>query len=127
MARYLSVVERAYYGTLEEQDDTILWFSHILKNAGADLGLLLRGNAVNYAVQGQNAEGLRFGNAALRESPTIDRDVVALAEAGVPIYVVEEDLRERGVEPAELVGPVQLISQHDIAALFDRHEQVWHW
>src|SRR6266567_9000759 len=81
MAKYLSIVERAYHGTLEEQDDTILWISHMAKKAGADVSLLLRANAVNYAVKGQDASGLTFGKAALSVPPTLDRDVDDLIKA----------------------------------------------
>src|SRR5437016_2377810 len=95
--KVLSIVETAYRATLEEQDDTILWLTHMLKNNGLDLTILLRANAVNYAVSGQDASGLRFGDAELAHPPTIDRDVEGLLEKGVPVYYVGEDAAERGI------------------------------
>ena len=127
MPGILSVVERAYHGTLEEQDDTILWVSHMLKNAGADLSVLLRSNAVNYAVKGQDASGLTIGGVALGVPPTLDSDVEALASAGASVYVVEEDLKERGIGTDELCAGVQTVKRSGLAKLFDDHDAVWHW
>lgn len=127
MAGILSVVERAYRATLEEQDDTILWFSHMVKNAGADLSILLRSNAVNYAVKGQDASGLSFGDVPLGVPPTIDRDVEALVRDGARVYVVEEDLTDRGIGREELVQGVSVVPRAQLAALFDQHQTIWHW
>ena len=127
MPGILSIVERAYHGTIEEQDDTILWLSHMIKNAGADLSVLLRSNAVNYAVKGQDASGLSIGGVTLGVPPTLDSDVVALSTAGVTVYVVEEDLSDRGIGNDELCDGVTMIKRSGLAKLFDDHDAVWHW
>ena len=127
MAKILSIVERAYHGTVEEQDDTILWLSHMIKNAGADISILLRSNAVNYGVMGQDASGLKFGNVTLDVPPTLDADVVNLIKAGVPTYVVREDVEDRGIRLEELAEGLHLVSRKDLADLFDSHDAIWHW
>ena len=127
MAKILSIAERAYHGTIEEQDDTILWMSHILKKAGADISLLLRGNAVNYAVKGQDASGLSFGGVKMDVPPTLDKDVANIIDAGVPTYVVREDLEDRGISQGEIAQGVKLINRSGVADLFDSHDAIWHW
>lgn len=127
MAKILSIVERAYHGTIEEQDDTILWISHMFKNAGADISLLLRGNAVNYAVAGQDASGLSFGGMKLEVPPTLDKDVANIIDAGIPTYAVREDLEDRGIGQAEIAKGVKLVGRGEVADLFDSHDAIWHW
>ena len=125
--KVLQVIECAYRATLEEQDDTIIWLTHAMKGAGADLNVLLRGNAVNYAVKGQDASGLAFGDWKQVEPPTIDADVAGLIDKDVEVYVVEEDVTVRGLGNAELVDGVQRIPRAELPALLDRHDQIWHW
>ena len=127
MAKILSIVERAYHGTIEEQDDTILWISHMMKNAGADISILLRGNAVNYGVMGQDASGLKFGGVAMEVPPTLDRDVVNLIGAGVPTYAVREDLDDRGIRQEELAEGLKIIGRGEVADLYESHDSIWHW
>lgn len=127
MHNILNIVETAYRATLEEQDDTVVWFTHILKNAGADMSLLLRANAVNYAVQGQDASGLRFGQMIQPHPPALDTDILSLMNKGVPIYVVEEDTIARGIVSQELVDGVRLISHSLLPQLLDQFDHIWHW
>jgi len=125
--KVLNIVEAAYRGTLEEQDDTIVWICHAMKGANADIDVLLRGNAVNYAVKAQDASGLSFGGARQTQPPQLAADLAKLKAKGVKIFLVEDALRERGIEAGELIEGVDLVARAELAKLFGKYEQVWHW
>lgn len=127
MPKILNIVETPYRGTLEEQDDTILWLTHALKNAGADISLLLRASAVNYALKDQDASGLAFGEIRMAHPPEIDKDLDKMIQKGVTVYVVSEDAKELGLSDDDLIGGVERISRDDLPELLDRYDQVWHW
>lgn len=127
MAKILNIVETAYRATIEEQDDTILWLTHALKNAGGDLTVLLRASAVNYAAKGQDGSGLSFGDVKNPRGPKIDQDVAKMIEKGIPIYFVEEDAQDRGIADSDLVAGVKKISEKKLPELFDQFDHVWHW
>ena len=124
--RILNVVESAYRATLEEQDDTILWLSRALRNNGADITLLLRGNAVNYVVR-QECPPLPLGRTGVNHPARPNEDLARLRGTGTQVFAVREDLDERGIERGRCVGDVELISRRDVGGLMDRHDQVWHW
>jgi sulfur relay (sulfurtransferase) DsrF/TusC family protein len=98
-----------------------------MKAAGADLAVLLRGNAVNYAVRGQDAAGLAFGAWRQTQPPRIADDIASLAGKGVTVYVVAEDLAERGLEASDLVPGLERVARDGLPVLFAAHDQVWHW
>jgi len=123
----LNIIETAYRATIEEQDDTIVWITHAMKGAGADLSVLLRGNAVNYAVKGQDASGLSFGSEKQTHPPMIAEDVAALMKKGVAVYIAEEDVAARGLERTDLIEGLKPVSRAGIAKLFDEHDQIWNW
>ena len=126
MAKYLSIVETAYRATIEEQDDTAVWFTHAMKNGGADVSILLRGDAVNYAVKNQDARGLRFGARAVK-GPDLVRDIEAVIEKKIPLYVVSDDLAERGISTSELVAGVEQIARAGVAKLIEAHDRILAW
>jgi sulfur transfer complex TusBCD TusB component (DsrH family) len=125
--KILSIVETAYRGTLEEQDDTVLWLTHMLQNNGLDQTIVLAGNAVNYAVRGQDASGLRFGDSVLAHAPEIDRDLEKLMEKGVPVYYVSDDATARGIPTDRLIEGVKPIARRELPSLMGGYEQVWAW
>jgi sulfur relay (sulfurtransferase) DsrF/TusC family protein len=125
--KVLNIVEAAYRGTLEEQDDTIVWICHAMKGAGAEIDVLLRGNAVNYAVKAQDASGLSFGGQEQTQPPQVAGDLIKLKFKGAKIYVVEDAFSERGIEPSELIDGLDFVPRSKLAKLFARYDQVWHW
>jgi hypothetical protein len=125
--KVLNIIECAYRATIEEQDDTIVWLTHAMKGAGADLSVLLRGNAVNYAVRGQNAAGLAFGDWRQTQPPRIADDIASLAAKGVAVYILAEDLVQRGLEGEDLVPGLERVTRDGLPALFAGHDQIWHW
>lgn len=126
--KVLNIVESAYRAVMEEQDDTILWLLAAMQGAGGAHTVVLRGNAVNYAIAGQGAPGLTVGQWKQTQAPKMDRDVIDLMEnRKIPVFIVEEDLAERGIERDELVPGVELLSRKALPALFAEYEIVSHW
>ncbi len=125
--RVLNVIEVAYRATIEEQDDTVLWLTHAMKGGGADIHVLLRGNAVNYAVKAQDASGLSFGDRKQTRPPEVAADVEKLLARGVHVFVVEDDVAERGLERTDLVAGLEPITRSGVPKLFAGFDQIWHW
>jgi sulfur transfer complex TusBCD TusB component (DsrH family) len=124
----LNIVESAYRAVIEEQDDTILWLLATMRSAGAEHTVVLRGNAVNYAVAGQGAPGLTIGGWTQTQAPRMDNDVIDLIKKHkIPVFVIEEDLAARGIERSELIPGVELLSSKMLPRHMAEYELVSHW
>jgi sulfur relay (sulfurtransferase) DsrF/TusC family protein len=97
-----------------------------MKNGGADVSMLLRGDAVNYAVSNQDAKGLDFGAKAVK-GPDLVRDVEAVIEKKIPLYAVAEDLAERGIPASRLIPGVEQVQRSAIGRLIETHDRILSW
>jgi sulfur transfer complex TusBCD TusB component (DsrH family) len=124
----LNIVESAYRAVMEEQDDTILWLLAAMRGAGAEHTVVLRGNAVNYAVAGQGVPGLTIGGWKQTQAPRMDNDVIDLIKKHeIPVFVIEEDLAARGIERGELIPGVELLSSKMLPRHMAEYDLVSHW
>lgn len=125
--KVLQVVSSAYRATFEEQDDTILWLTQAMKNAGGDLDVLLTGHAVNYVVPGQDASGLQFGQWKQTQPPRIEADLSRMMSKGIAVFALVDDLADRGLGDCAMVDGVRRVSRGDVARLMRNYDQVWRW
>jgi hypothetical protein len=124
--KVLQVIENAYRCNVEEQDDPSVWITRAMRGAGAELGVLLQGNAVSYAAKGQNAGGLSFGGKSQTQPANLQGDIEALLGGG-DVYFMQDDAAERGLEGSDLIEGVKPLTRKGAAKLFADYDQVWYW
>src|SRR5690606_18581468 len=125
--KVLQVIDQAFRTTVEEQDDTILWLTQSMRGAGGELTVLLGGHGVYYGLQTQPQPALQLGDWQQSAPADLPRDLTQLLESGVPVYVILDDVTERGLSPQALRPGVQGIRRDELAALYDSVDQVWQW
>lgn len=125
--RVLNIVCSAYRATLEEQDDTVLWITQVLRRAGAEVDLLLRASAANYVVKDQHVSPLNIGGRVQRHAPDVHQQVKELAESGANIIVLEEDLQQYGHLGCPKLPEARIVGSGELPSLFSGYDAVWHW
>ncbi len=123
----LQILQSAYRCTVEEQDDPALWFVQVLKTAQGDVDIVLKNNAVNYAVVSQDASGLSFGNWKQSQPSQLNQDLQQAITQGITIYAIAEDIKVRGISDEKLLPGIKKISRLEMSNLFNNYDQVWTW
>jgi sulfur relay (sulfurtransferase) DsrF/TusC family protein len=124
--KILSVLSHTEYGNLEDSDIG-LFASAFAPVAGQQLTLVLREDAVNYAVRGQDGTGIRIAGTLIQPGFLIETDLRSLGQSNIPVYAIREDLQERGIDSADVVEGVQLMSKKELGKLVDQFDSVWNW
>ena len=125
--KHLNIVSSAYRATIEEQDDTVVWLSQAMRNAGAGMDMLLRGAAVNYCVRDQKVGPVTIGGRAQKHAPDVHGQVRDFCSDVSKVYVVREDLDERAIDHRSLLQEVEFVDRNELPALLSGYDQVWHW
>jgi sulfur relay (sulfurtransferase) DsrF/TusC family protein len=82
---------------------------------------------VNYTVKAQGIAPLSIGARRQKHGPRLSEAVSALIDKAVDVYVVNEDLSDRGLQNEELIAGLKLIRRADLPALMANYDSVWHW
>jgi predicted peroxiredoxin len=127
MKKTLQIVTSAYRCNIEEQDDPVIWISQAMKAAGADLHVLLEGQAVDYAAKGQDASGLSFGGKKQTQPPRIEDDLKRLVATGAQVFVVDDDVAVRGLERADLIEGIKGVPRAELPRFFAGYHRIWRW
>ena len=124
--KILSILSHTEYGNLEDSDIG-LFASAFAPVAGQQLALLLREDAVNYAVRGQDGTGIKVAGTPIQPGFLIETDLRSVNQSNIPVYVVREDVEERGIKPNELIDSVKLMSAKELGKLVDQFDTIWNW
>lgn len=125
--KVLQVIDQAFRTTAEEQDDTILWLTRSMRGAGGNLNVLLGGHGVYYGLLNRAQPVLQLGDWKQSQPADLPGDLSNLMEGGVPVYVITEDLEERGLNPQDLQQGIQTVSRSGLVSLYESVDQVWQW
>lgn len=123
----LAILERAFRGGLEEQYGHILWLSRIMKAMGAPTSVMLKGDAVCYALGAQKRQSIIVGDRRVSGISHHASGAMALIRDQVPLFVWAPDAERLGLQVGEFVDGVQLVDEADWPSLVIRHDCVWYW
>lgn len=125
--RYLTILERGFRGTLEEQYGHILWLSSSLRQMKLDADILLRGIAVLYAARGQTRQRLVFGRLGVDHLPDYEGSIERFLADGGTLFAMGPDCRKLGLGTPDLIPGVREIDLPQLGRLLADYDVSWYW
>lgn len=128
MEKVLAIFEKTIYLSFEPNDPHLLHVGFGVVSSPVRVDVLLREAAVNYAVKAQHGVEAKLLGQPLVEVDTSPAKVMELLTKNKSaIYVVEEDLKARGLSQADLIESVQVIPEAETAKLLEEHDATFVW
>jgi hypothetical protein len=121
----LTIVERAFRGTVEQQYAHVLWLVHGLHRL-SPMVVVMRGTAAVYALAGRSVSPLEVGGTAWGRLPDYQAAVDRLIVDGAAVMVARSSLQELRVDDRRLLAGVQKVDDEEIAVLVERCDRVWY-
>lgn len=121
----LAIVERAYRGAVEvAYFDALFLGIEIHRQLGLDV--LLRGEAVTYALEAAPAPPVRIGGHLLETLGAPRDDLLRLREAGVGIWVEEDGLAGLGIGRDRLIDGARCAAPGELAARWPDYDRIFY-
>ena len=125
--KVLNIVESAFRTLVEEQDDTILWLTQSLARAGADISILLKGNASIYPFVTEPIPALELGDWKQTSPANLSHDLYRIFQDRIQLYVIEDEVVTRGYDVEDLPAGVTPLIRNQLPGLYDSADVIWHW
>ncbi|MEU9212632.1 DsrE family protein [Streptomyces sp. NPDC048415] len=120
----LAIVERAYRGAVEvAYFDALFLGIEIHRQLGLDV--LLRGEAVTYAVDGPAPEPFLVGKRLVETLDAPRADLLRLRDLGVGIRVEREDLAALGLGEDRLIDGAEPVAAGEFAARWPEYDRIF--
>lgn len=125
MARRVVSVLRQGPGGLRAADPVLEAHAYAVAS-DLDLTVVLRGDAVELAVDGEQPRAIELAGVAL-PSAVSGQDLRALLESGIPVCADGGDVARRGLAPADLIDGVDVADDARLDELLRSAEAVLSW
>ena len=127
MRMTLAIIERAYRGAVEEQYGHVIWYMQMHRKIRDLVDVLLRGNAIFYALREQKAQSLTIGGMDLSCLPFYELAIRDLINDGAEVYVYANDMKLFGVQSDQLVPGVRELDVNGVVAAMNNHMYICHY
>lgn len=127
MRMSLAIIERAYRGAAEEQYGHVIWYMQMHRKIRDLVDVLLRGNAIFYALREQKAQSLTIGGMDLSCLHFYESSIRDLINDGAEVYVYANDMKIFGVQSDQLVPGVRELDMNGVVTAMNNHMYIYHY